>query len=299
MKQQFLEDKTDTIRLTVYQDNRPVVPSSATIVLRKPDGSSLQASVAVTAISSTTGEMTYSLTATHTADKDLNYRATWSYVVGADTHTEEQLFDVVLSRLSIPITDDDLFNELESLREINPQVLGTATAGAAGTLTDTNRKEANDFWTGGMIEIIEGTGARQKRDVSDFVQSTGVVSVSVNWTTNPSTDSIYRIVKSYTNRIISCFEKLEQMFYNKGRRHELIMESSQIRIPLIYLTIHFIALDQRREIDDKWDMFAKDYWDKFKETFSDLKLSYDTDESGTIDDEENQFSINEVRIFRS
>ena len=50
MKQQFLRDKTDTIRLTVYQDNRAVIPTSATIVLQKPDGSDLQASVAVTAI---------------------------------------------------------------------------------------------------------------------------------------------------------------------------------------------------------------------------------------------------------
>ncbi len=299
MKQQFLEDKTDTIRLTVYQDNRPVVPSSATIVLRKPDGSSLQTSVAVTAIDATTGEMTYSLTTTHTADKDLDYRATWSYVVGGITYTEEQLFDVVLSRLSIPITDDDIFSELDSLRKTNPQAIGTATAGAAGSLTDTARKEADDFWTGGIIEIIEGTGEGQKRNITDFVQSTSVISVSPNWTTNPSTDSVYRVVKSYANKIITCFEKMEQMFYDKGRRHELIMESSQIRIPLIYLTIHFIALDLRQEVDDKWDMLVNNYWDKFKDAWSNLKLSYDEDESGTIDDEESQFDINQVRIFRT
>lgn len=298
MKQQFLEDKTDTVRLTVYQDNRAVVPSSAAIVLKKPDGSALQAS-AVATVNATTGEMTYSLTATHTADKDLDYRATWSYVVDTVTYIEEQLFDVVLSRLSIPITDDDLFSELDSLRQTNPQEIGTATAGAAGTLTDTARKEADDFWTGGTIEIVEGTGEGQKRDISDFVQSTGVVSVSVNWTTNPSTDSVYRITKSYTNKIISCFEKLEQMFYDKGSRHELIMESSQIRITLIYLTIHFIALDLRKELDDKWDLIVKDYWTKFQDAFSNLKLSYDTDESGTIDDEESQFGVNQVRIFRT
>lgn len=298
MKQQFLKAKTDTIRLTVYQDNRAVVPSSAAIVLKKPDGSELQAS-AVATVNATTGEMTYALTTTHTADKDLDYRATWSYVVDTVTYIEEQLFDVVLSRLSIPITDDDLFSELDSLRQTNPQEIGTATAGAAGTLTDTARKEADDFWTGGTIEIVEGTGEGQKRDVSDFVQSTGVVSVSVNWTTNPSTDSVYRITKSYTNKIISCFEKLEQMFYDKGSRHELIIESSQVRITLIYLTIHFIALDLRKELDDKWDLIVKDYWTKFQDAFSNLKLSYDTDESGTIDDEESQFGVNQVRIFRT
>ena len=298
MKQQFLKAKTDTIRLTVYQDNRAIVPASSAIVLKKPNGDELQASAVVT-VDATTGEMTYALTATHTADKGLDFRATWSYVVGGVTYTEEQLWDVVLSRLSIPITDDDLYAELDSIRRTNVQEIGTATAGAAGTLTDTARKEADDFWTGGIIEILEGTGQGQRRAVSDFVSSTGVSSVSPNWTTTPDTTSVYRVVRSYTNRIITCFEKFEQMLYDRGRRHELIMESSQIRVPLIYLTIHFIALDQRQALDDKWDLVAGDYWKKFESSFSNMKVSYDADESGTIDDEERQTDLNSVRIYRT
>lgn len=298
MKQQFLEGTTDTIRLTVYQNNRALIPSAATITLRKPDGTELQAETAAT-VDCTTGDITYALTTTHTANKDLDYRATWKYTVDSVDYYEEQLFDIVLSRLSIPITDDDLFAELDSIRKTNAQEVGTATAGAAGSLTDTARKEANDFWTGGIIEILEGTGAGQKRAVSDFVQSTGVISVSPNWETNPSTDSVYRVVRSYTTKIITSFEKLEQMIYDRGRRHELIMESSQVRIPLIYLTIHFIALDLRQEADDKWDMTANDYWKKFETAFSNMKVSYDEDESGTIDDEEAQTDLNSVRIFRT
>ena len=126
-----------------------------------------------------------------------------------------------------------------------------------------------------------------------------MISVSPDWTTNPDSTSVYRVVKSYTNKIITSFEKLEQMFYDAGRRHELIMESSQIRIPLIYLTVHFITLDLRQDIDDKWDLLVKDYWAKFQDSWSKLNLSYDTDESGTISDEESQFGVNQVRIFRT
>ena len=299
MKQQFIKAKTDTIRITIYQDNRALIPSSGTIVLKKPGGASLQASTAVT-VDGTTGEMTFALTAVHTADKDLDYRATWTYVIGSDTHIEEQLFDVVLSRLSIPITDNDLFAELDSLRKTNAQKNGTATAGAAGSLTDTSaRKEINDFWTGGIIEILQGTGEGQKRAVSDFVQSTSVISVSLDWATNPDNTSVYRVVQSYTTKIISCFEKFEQMLYDRGRRHELIMESSQIKIALTYLTVHFISLDLRQEEDDKWDLLAKDYWKKYEDAFSTMKLSYDKDESGTIDEEESQFGVTGVNIFRT
>lgn len=117
MKQQFLKNTADTIRMTVYTDNRPVVPTSATITLFNPDGSELQSVVAVTAIDSTTGELTYSLTATHTETNDLNYKALWAYVVNGTTYYQTQLFDVVLSILAIPITDDDLYDELDTLRK--------------------------------------------------------------------------------------------------------------------------------------------------------------------------------------
>jgi hypothetical protein len=298
-KQQFLKSKTGTIRLTVYENNRPLIPTTPKITLYKPDGSTLQAQDDAT-VNSTTGEMTYSITASHSADLDLDYIAEWEYTVNSETRYEKQLFDVVLSILSIPIVDDDLYKELDSLRNVAPQDVSTATGGAAGTIIDTEkRKEPDDFWTGGTVEIIEGTGEGQKREISDYVQSTSVVSVALDWETTPDTTSIYRIVKSYTNKIVACFDKFEQMLYDKGNRHELIMESSQIKIPLTYLTVHFIALDLRQEVDDKWDLIATDYWKKFESAFGTLKLSYDLDESGTIDDEESQHDINSVRVFRT
>ena len=300
MKQQFLKAKTGTLRLTAYGDNRPLVPAdSVTVTLYKPEGSALETDASASR-DATTGEMTYSLTTTHTATNDLNYKVVWKYVVGGATYYETQLFDVVLSILSIPITDDDLYDELESLREAAIQGNGTATAGAAGTLTDTlNRKEIDDFWTGGVISIFSGTGVGQKRDVSDFVQSTSVISVSPNWTTNPDNTSIYNIIKSYTNKIRLSFEKVETMFYNKGRRHSLILESSQIKMPLLYLTIHFIALDLRKELDDKWDLLSIDYMKKFDQSFNTMKVSYDADESGFISDEEEQRGIASLRISRA
>ena len=85
MKQQFLEDKTGTIRMTVYSNNRPLIPASGTITLYTPSGGTLQAETAST-VNATTGEMTYSLTTTHTATNDLNYKAVWSYVVDGVTY---------------------------------------------------------------------------------------------------------------------------------------------------------------------------------------------------------------------
>lgn len=259
----------------------------------------MQASVAVTAIDSTTGEMTYSLTATHTATNDLNYKAVWAYVVSGVTYYQTQLFDVVKSILAIPITDDDLFNELESLRQSNYQATAAATAGAAGSLTDTKRREPDDFWKGGTLQIITGTGVGQKRDITGFTQSTGVFTITPNWGTNPDTTSIYLAVRSFTKKIQTAFDTLSTMIYDKGKRHELILESSQIALPLTYLTIHMIALDLMDEVDDKWDRIAKMYQEKFDKAFNNMKLEYDVDESGAIDESEEQQSSTELRIGRA
>jgi len=300
MKQQFLKEKTGTIRLTAYENNRPLIPAdSVKITLYKPDGATLQAQASASR-DATTGEMTYSITATHTATKDLNYKATWEYTISGETRYEDQLFDVVLSILSIPITDDDLYNELNSLRKTQIQDTSTATAGAAGTLTDTaQRKEADDYWNGGTIEIIGGTGPNQMRDITDFVQSTGVISVTPNWATNPDNTSRYRIIRSWSKQITQSFEKIETMLLNKGKRHSLILESSEIKVPLIYLTVHFICLDLMDEPDDKWHMLGNRYWELFNDAFNGMRLQYDEDESGFIQGDEEGYGAAQIRIGRA
>lgn len=300
MKQQFLKARTGTIRLTVYDKNTSLIPTSALITLYEPDGNSELQAQASASVNSSTGEMTYSLTTTHTAAHDLNYKAVWEYIVGGQTYYETQLFDVVKSILSIPITDDDLYDELESLRRANSQQQGTATSATANTIVDTAaRKERDDFWKGGSCEILDGTGEGQRRDITGYTQSSSTFTVTPDWTTIPDTTSIYRCVLSYTNKILQSFKKIETMLYSKGKRDSLILESSQIELPLIYLTVHFIAIDFMDAEGDKWDLIQKSYFEKFQKAFDTLTLEYDADESGGIDDEEQTSNISSVDIFRA
>jgi len=75
---------------------------------------------------------------------------------------------------------------------------GTATDGSDTTLTDTGRTEPDDYFIGWTVTVVSGTGAGSYATVTDFVKSTGVITVA-DWLdiggaaggTDPATGSIY------------------------------------------------------------------------------------------------------------
>jgi len=126
-----------------------------------------------------------------------------------------------------------------------------------------------------------------------------VLAVTPDFGTNPSTDSDYIVVKSFSNKIQQAFEKVETMIYNKGRRHSLILESSQIMFPVLYSAISSICMDLFNEDGDKWHILALDYKDMFEKSFGTMKVDYDADESGSISAEERQTGLGSLNIGRS
>jgi VCBS repeat-containing protein len=71
---------------------------------------------------------------------------------------------------------------------------GTAQAGAAGTITLASGASATDnIYRPCRVTIISGTGAGQSRQGTAYVGSTKVLTVTPNWVTNPSTDSVYQL----------------------------------------------------------------------------------------------------------
>jgi len=69
--------------------------------------------------------------------------------------------------------------------------LGTASAGAASTLTDATRAWEVNGYARRMVAIISGTGAGQYRYVASNTAT--ILTVDAAWTTNPDTTSEYEI----------------------------------------------------------------------------------------------------------
>ena len=77
--------------------------------------------------------------------------------------------------------------------------IGTAQAGAANTITlDTGASAVDDFYNNMSVFITSGTGSGQLRTISDYVGSSKLATVSVNWTTNPDNTSVNEVMPAVT-----------------------------------------------------------------------------------------------------
>ena len=81
-------------------------------------------------------------------------------------------------------------------------VVGSATN---TTLTDSNLAEKesipDDIFNNGAVIITSGTGRGQTRSISDFVSSSGTITISTPWDTTPDITSNYLITLEITQRV--------------------------------------------------------------------------------------------------
>lgn len=302
MKQEILKASTETLRFTpAWIDNRPAVPSAATVVLYKPDGSSLQASVAVTAINATSGELTYTLTTTHTAELNENYIAEWTMTISGATYKETTLFDIVLHRLSQLVTDEDLYTLQGDLRAKNENVQGSVGSAAAGTLVDTTQltNYPDNYFNNGIVEaLLPSTGAVQRRTVTDFVQSTGTLSVAPNWATTPDTNYKYIVYKPFRVKLDFAWDMLMNDVRSKGFRPALIMQSATVKHLHAFKTLELICMDFIKQPNDLWDELSKRYAEKYQAAFDKILFQYDKDEDGVVNASEENQTPSRLRMVR-
>lgn len=107
---------------------------------------------------------------------------------GASAPTAADVADAVWDEASADHTSEGSMGaQFQSAHE------GVAQAATSTTLTldATGSSSTDDFYNYGFIKVIAGTGAGQTRQISDYVGSSKVATVSLAWITTPSTDSQY------------------------------------------------------------------------------------------------------------
>lgn len=72
--------------------------------------------------------------------------------------------------------------------------VNTAQAGASGSITlDASASSTDSLYNGNWISILSGMGAGQSRLITGYTGSSKVAAITPNWTTNPSSSSVFAI----------------------------------------------------------------------------------------------------------
>ena len=294
MKQQFLEDTADIFKTYIYENNRRIVPSSATLTVYKPGGDS----ILVDAQSMTVGAdglLSYSLTTAHNDAANENYKAVISYIYNSATWYLTFFYDVVKSKLSRVITDDDIINELPQLKDKGWRVHGTADSGSTTTIVDAELKRyEDDYFTGGLAYSIN---KGETKEITDFASSTGTVTTTA-FSSAIAADK-YILTRPFSREIQRAFEKIEEFLNSAGKRPFLILDPYDLREVNIYYSVAEVCKGLATEGDSLWWNLWKDYENKAYAIFKGINFKYDQSNDGYIAGSEESKRMNTLKAGRS
>ena len=153
---------------------------------------------------------------------------------------------------------------------------GVATSASSTAVADTTRDEADDYFNGWRVDIIDGTGRGSYATVTDYTGSTGSFTVA-DWLkadgsaggTDPAADSVY-VVEPLNNLIpspmkfdevikASCLSEGEQFFSKFGGGH--IERYIQKALPKAYeadaRSRMYTKVGRRRPFNRTWQYVTK------------------------------------------
>ncbi|MCK4846099.1 MAG: hypothetical protein KAS88_00395 [Deltaproteobacteria bacterium] len=293
MNQQFLIDTADKFRTYIYADNICIVPSSATITIYKPGGDVLLVDSATMGVEAD-GLLTYELSALDNATVDRSYKSIITYIYDGETYYISIFYDVVHSRLTKVITDDDLVREFPQLKDAEWRVHGTADSGTTTTIVDEELKRyAEGYFTGGLAYSIDKD---ETREITDFVASSATVTVKAFGSAVISDK--YILTRSFLREIERAFEKIEERLIAAGKRPELVLDSQDLRSLHIYASVAEVAKGLSSKVDDFWWTLWKEYDVKADRAFAVLPIKYDTSGDGYISSSEDGLHLGSIRTGR-
>jgi hypothetical protein len=293
MKQQFLAETADTLRTYIYENNLKVVPESAHIKIFMPGGTLLvpRTPMGIGA----DGLLSYELFEADNSVPGLDYKAEVEYSVSSRTHYAVLFYDVVRSRLSKVITDDDIFAELPQLRDRGWSVSGAAEGGSETTIVDSRLKKYGDGYFAGGIASCPSKG--EAREIRDFDAATGTLTVEA-FSSEVVPGEKYVLTRSFSREIHRAFEKLEDQLKRLGKRPHLVLDSQDLRESHIFLSVAEACKGLASENKGIWWELWKEYEGKAVDAYSGLRLKYDYSGDGSITGAEGELAFGSLKAGR-
>ena len=102
---------------------------------------------------------------------------------------------------------------------------------------------------------------------------------------------------SYSGTIAEAFRIVKRLIKDKGNRPTMILDGSQVREIIILKTLEMLCFDFSKSKDDIWWSRFSRYTELFQTRLDSLRIKYDSDQSGTIEKDEQEL-IGQVVLER-
>lgn len=295
-----IEVRLDSQYTFTYEKIRSDLPqliTEATIAIYNADGEEMLAETDMSvAINVATYNVDFSVDPT---DLEWSLGQNYKVVYVIDGETIVYFFDIVNYPFVNPVNDQDLITENPIVKKGVWEVKGQADSGTVDTIIDTERTEVNEYWYGGIIDILPLDDADQvtSHRVTDYDNTINTLTFEPARATAITTEN-YVLRRSYQSQINLAGEKVVEDLNKNAKRAYLLIDSTQCKRLVIYkfFETYFQAL--REAEGDKNDLQFKYYSEKYSSELNNLKVDYDEDEDGDITEEEQGVSNFVTEILR-
>lgn len=295
-----LEVRIDSQYTFTYEKIRSDLPqliTDATIAIYNSNGDEMLAETTMSvAINVATYNVDFSVDPT---DLEWELGENYKVVYTIDGEVIVYFFSIVNYPFVNPVTDQDLITENPIVKKGTWEVKGQADSGTTDTIIDTERTEVNEYWYGGIIEILPLDDSNQitSHRVTDYDATVNTITFSPARSSSITTEN-YVLRRSYQSQIDLAGEKVVEDLNKNAKRAYLLIDSTQCKRLVVYkfFETYFQAL--RDAEGDKNDLQFKYYAEKYASELNNLKVDYDENEDGDISEEEKGASNFVVEIVR-
>lgn len=283
IRQELIQSRDGTLTYKKYINNLQIIPASATISIVTESSVAMPTPIVTVAMNiDSYGTMTYEVLSVNTATLGVNFIAEILYIYDGVEYLYRFLFDIVKNVLVNIITDKDLEDEYSKLKQLYRTIHGEITfVGNLNELFDNNSlNEIINYYVGSEVKMLSGNNQDWSSNITAFDEINRKLTLANNAPVAMVIADKYMIQKNYTNEIQRAFEEIQDWLRTRGYRPALIIDDTQIRevhiVCALTKTLHTMGKSERKEFED--------YRNKYFQLREQMKLTYDTDESGEPDD---------------
>jgi hypothetical protein len=267
-------DSTHTFTYTKVEKNTAVSISTATIAITDAAGKEI---LAATGMTISGNVATYNWDST---GQDIGSNYIVNYVI--DSECINRFFDIYYYPFLNKVVDSDLFALDDYIKKDKWEVSGSASSGSTSTLIDLNLGETDDYYNGGVLEIMRPSGS-DVRTITDYDAASGKITFSPVVTSAVADGTGYAARKSYQDLIDEAGELVQERFAQMEKRAYLLIDHSQIKKPIVFQALELFYVNKRKEPQDEWDLKMQYYTQKLETYFETTIWKYDANMSGDLD----------------